>query len=73
MNENDRDFFESLNQYMDTGGSDELIQALSTLSKVSYYLYTENINNGFNKDQSMEIVLEYVRGCDDELKKRSAP
>ncbi|MDN6724752.1 MAG: hypothetical protein L0L53_10985 [Tetragenococcus halophilus] len=63
MNENDRDFFESLNQYMDTGGSDELIQALSTLSKVSYYLYTENINNGFNKDQSMEIVLEYVRGA----------
>lgn len=63
MNENDRDFFESLNQYMDTGGSDELIQALSTLSKVSYYLYTENINNGFNKDQSMEIVLEYVRSA----------
>ncbi|GBD74232.1 hypothetical protein TEHN7126_2225 [Tetragenococcus halophilus subsp. halophilus] len=63
MNENDREFFESLNQYMDTGGSDELIQALSTLSKVSYYLYTENINNGFNKDQSMEIVLEYVRGA----------
>ncbi|MCF1585215.1 hypothetical protein LQF60_03015 [Tetragenococcus koreensis] len=63
MNENDREFFESLNQYMDTGGSDELIQALSTLSKVSYYLYTENINNGFNKDQSMEIVLEYVRSA----------
>ncbi|AYW50167.1 hypothetical protein C7H83_06695 [Tetragenococcus halophilus] len=63
MNENDREFFESLNQYMDTGINDELIQALSTLSKVSYYLYTENINNGFNKDQSMEIVLEYVRGA----------
>ncbi|MDN6363660.1 MAG: hypothetical protein L0J85_10990 [Tetragenococcus koreensis] len=60
MNENDREFFESLNQYMDTGINDELIQALSTLSKVSYYLYTENINNGFDKDQAMELTLEYV-------------
>lgn len=39
----------------------ELMQAIKIMSKSAHSFYVENINNGFDKDQAMEITLEYVR------------
>lgn len=59
MNNDDNQFFDFLNQYMNDGNSKEENE-LMRLSKASHIFYTENINNGFDKDQAMELTLEYV-------------
>ncbi|MCF1632929.1 hypothetical protein [Tetragenococcus koreensis] len=59
MNNDDNQFFDFLNQYMNDGNSkeeNELMRATSLLSKASHIF----INNGFDKDQAMELTLEYV-------------
>lgn len=61
---NDNQFFDFLSQYMNEDKSQEygeLMQAIKIMSKSAHSFYVENINNGFDKDQAMEITLEYVR------------
>lgn len=64
MNENDREFFDFLNQYMNDGNNkeeNELIRATSLLSRAVSVFYTENLANGFEKDQAMELTLQYMQ------------
>lgn len=64
MNNDDNQFFDFLNQYMNDGNNkeeNELIRATSLLSRAVSVFYTENLANGFEKDQAMELTLEYVR------------
>lgn len=64
MNENDREFFDFLNQYMNDGNNEEeneLIRATSLLSRAVSVFYTENLANGFEKDQAMELTLQYMQ------------
>ncbi|GBD71111.1 hypothetical protein [Tetragenococcus halophilus] len=53
-------FFDFLNQCMNDGNNkeeNELIRATSLLSRAVSVFYTENLANGFEKDQAMELTL----------------
>lgn len=65
MNENEDQFSNFLNQYMNGSVNNEMEQAVyaaKMISKIAYTLYTENIDNGFDEDKAMEITLKFVEG-----------